>query len=259
MTAPGLRVVRADNPSLMTLDGTRTFIVGKRAPLVIDPGPDDEAHVAAIEEALGGAPPVAILLTHDHPDHAAAAPTLSARTGAPVRGARERTLGDGDELISDGGSIRAMATPGHAPDHVSFRWTGGLAPAAGALFVGDLFMGEGDTTLVAWPEGDLSDYFGSLALVEKLAPAILYPTHGPPITDPATAVRRYRDHRVARIRQVIDARRALPEAPEWELVDRVYGAALHPALRGVAEGSIRAIVEFLRSGRPDAAPSKPGR
>jgi glyoxylase-like metal-dependent hydrolase (beta-lactamase superfamily II) len=245
----GPRVVRAGNASPMTLDGTRTFVVGEREPVVIDPGPDDPAHLAAIEDALGRRAPVAILLTHDHADHAAAAPALAARTGAPVRGGVEHPLGDGDEVVGDGGTIRAVATPGHAPHHFAFLWTGGVAPARGALFVGDLFMGQGDTTLVAWPEGDLADYLRSLDRVEALAPAILYPAHGPPIADPAEAVRRYRAHRVARIGQVAEATRAAPGVAPASLVDRVYGAALHPAMREAAEGSIRAIVEYLRCGR----------
>ena len=232
----------------MTLDGTRTFIVGERDPVVIDPGPHDDAHLAAIETALAGARPLAILLTHDHPDHAAGAPALAERTGAPIRGGKGHPLAEGEELSGDGGTIRAVGTPGHAPDHFSFWWSGALAPARGALFVGDLFMGQGDTTLVAWPEGDLADYLRSLDRVEGLAPEILYPTHGPPIADPAEAVRRYRGHRVARIREVVEARRAAPGAAPGELVDRVYGATLHPALRQAAEGSIRAIVEYLASG-----------
>jgi glyoxylase-like metal-dependent hydrolase (beta-lactamase superfamily II) len=247
-----LRLIRAENASPMTLDGTRTFIVGERAPLVIDPGPADAAHLAAIEAALDGATPVAILLTHDHPDHAAAAPALSERLGAPIRagGAAQGILAlrDGEELRSDAGSIRAVATPGHTPDHISFWWTGGNAPARGALFVGDLLMGEGDTTLVAPPEGDLAAYLRSLDRVDELAPAVLYPAHGPPLTDPAAAVSRYREHRRERIRQVTDARRASPHASPEELVDLVYGRALHPGLRGAAEGSIRAILELLRSG-----------
>ena len=250
MTAGGPRVVRAGNASPMTLDGTRTFIVGEREPVVIDPGPDDPAHLAAVEEALGGRTPVAILLTHDHADHAAAAPALAARTGAPVRGGKEHPLPDGEEVIGDGGTIRAVATPGHAPHHCCFLWTGGLAPARGALFVGDLFVGEGDTTLDAWPEGDVADYLRSLDRVEELAPEILYPAHGPPIADPAAAVRRYRAHRLARVRQVAEATRAGPGGDPDSLVDRVYGAALPPALREAAEGSIRAIVEYLR-GRSD--------
>ena len=249
MSEAAPRVVRANNPSPMTLDGTRTFIVGQRRPVVIDPGPDDPAHLEAIERALGGVPPLAILLTPDHPDHAGGARALSARTGAPVRGGKGHPLEDGEEVACDGGAIRAIATPGHAPEHIAFSWTGGRAPGGGALFVGDLLMGQGDTTLVAWPEGDLADYLASLERVRGLAPGILYPAHGPPLLDPAAAVGRYRAHRVARLQQVAEARRALPGASAEELVARVYGPGLHPSLRRAAEGSVRAMIEFLRSRR----------
>jgi glyoxylase-like metal-dependent hydrolase (beta-lactamase superfamily II) len=157
-------------------------------------------------------------------------------------------LRDGEELCCDAGAIRAVATPGHTPDHISFWWTGGSAPFPGALFVGDLLMGEGDTTLVAYPEGDLAAYLRSLDRVAELRPAVLYPAHGPRLTDPAAAVSRYREHRRARIRQVAGARRERPGAGARELVSLVYGEALHPALRGAAEGSIRAILHFLKSG-----------
>lgn len=249
----GQRVVRADNPSPMTLDGTRTYIIGERTPVVIDPGPDDAAHLDAVQHALAGATPLAILLTHDHPDHAGGAPALSARVGAPIRAARERPgvhpLPDGFELRGDGGSIRAVPVPGHSPDHTAFWWSGGSAPAGGALFVGDLLLGEGDTTLVALPDGDVGAYLRSLDRVDELAPAILYPSHGPPLTDPTAAVSRYREHRIARIRQVAEALRTMPGATPAELVRVVYGSALHPALRASAEGSILAILDFLRSGK----------
>ena len=247
-----LRVIIAGNASPMTLDGTRTFIVGERAPVVIDPGPAEAAHLAAIEEALAGAVPVAILLTHDHPDHAAGAPALSERLGSPIHVGRGAPgvlpLRDGEELRCDAGTIHAVATPGHTADHVSFWWSGGDAPARGALFVGDLLMGEGDTTLVAPPEGDLAVYLRSLDRVEELDPAVLYPSHGPPLTEPLDAVRRYREHRRARIRQVAEALSVRPDAGAGELVGVVYGEGLHPALRSAAEGSIRAVLEFLRSG-----------
>jgi glyoxylase-like metal-dependent hydrolase (beta-lactamase superfamily II) len=245
----GPRVLRAGNASLMTLDGTRTYIVGERSPLVIDPGPADAAHLAAIVEALAGAVPAAILLTHDHPDHAAGAPALAERVGAPIRALRAGPgilpLGDGEEVHGDGGSVRVVGTPGHTPDHAAFWWTGDSAPGDGAVFVGDLLMGAGDTTLVAAPEGDLAAYLLSLDRVGTLAPAILYPAHGPPLADPPGAIRRYREHRQSRIRQVAAALRAIPGAAPEDLVSPVYGDALPRVLRRAAEGSIRAIVEYL--------------
>lgn len=264
-----LRTLLAPNPSPMTLDGTRTFVVGREAPVVIDPGPELPAHVDAILAALDGRTPLAILLTHAHADHAAAGPALAARTGAPLmlRAGSvlplfhprhvDHWLHEGDEIGTDAGPVRAVATPGHAPEHVAFLWTGEAAPDGGALFVGDLLMGEGDTTLVAPPEGDLGAYLRSLDRVEALAPGVLYPTHGPALADPPAALARYRAHRTARIEQVVSAlRRHGPARPD-ALVDAVYGGeTLHPRLREAAAGSLVAILEHLQAAgraaeRPD--------
>ena len=248
------RTLLAPNPGPMTLDGTRTYVVGHARPAVIDPGPDDGGHVRAILDALGGAIPVAILLTHAHADHSAAAPVLAGATGAPVLaapgafhpllpdGAVARWLNGGDSIETDAGELVVIPTPGHAPDHVAFHH-----PPTGALFVGDAFMGEGDTTLVSPPEGDLTDYLETLDRVAALAPSVLYPAHGPPLADPAEAVARYRRHREDRIGTVVRAlRRTGPATPE-ALVDEVYGAELDPRLRTAAAGSLHAIFAYLLS------------
>jgi len=254
-----LRVIRADNPSPMTLDGTRTYLLGRDRPVVIDPGPDDPAHLSAIEQALDGVAPSAILLTHAHPDHAACAAPLAERTGAPIwlaegaigssipRARVRRWMVDGDAVECDAGPLRVVATPGHAPEHVAFWWAGEDADPGGALFVGDLLMGVGDTTLVAPPEGDLTAYLRSLDRVEALRCRVLYPSHGPAIEDPEGALRRYREHRLLRIREVAAAREARPDADPAELVRTVYGSELQPGLRAAAEGSVRAILEYLRT------------
>ncbi|CAN5351505.1 MBL fold metallo-hydrolase [soil metagenome] len=254
---PPLRVLLAPNPSPMTLDGTRTFLLGRERPVVIDPGPADARHLAAILSALGETRPAAILLTHAHPDHAALAPALARETGSAVmmgRGALDPSLDpavvqgwleEGEEVETDAGPLRVLATPGHAPEHLAFLWQGDGAPPGGALFVGDLLMGEGDTTLVAPPEGDLAAYLRTLGRIRDLAPGVLYPAHGPPLADPTAAVGRYVAHRRERIEQVFRALQAIGVATPAELVDSVYGAALHPELRLAAEGSIRAILLYL--------------
>jgi len=257
VTSDALRSLLAPNPSAMTLDGTRVFVVGFEQAVVIDPGPDEPAHLRALLELLAGRRPETILLTHHHPDHAAAAPRLAAETGAPVLMAPgaidigfpavrpDRWL-QPDELIeTDAGSLRAVATPGHSPEHTSFHWTGAHAPGRGALFVGDLMMGAGDTTLVASPEGDLGAYFRSLDVVRVLAPSVLLPTHGPAITDPGEAVARYVHHRRERIEQVRAALRAHGALDAASLVRLVYGDALAPRLKSAAEGSVRAILAHL--------------
>lgn len=255
------RVVRAANPSPMTLDGTRTFLVGRDRPVVIDPGPADPRHLERILQHLAGARPAAILLTHAHPDHAAGAPALARSTGAPLwlapggrsmeswAGEVGHPVRDGDQLRTDEGVLQAVATPGHAPEHMAFLWSGGHAPPGGALFVGDLLMGEGDTTLVAPPEGDLGAYLRSLEVVERVGAGVLYPAHGPSLPDPAEAVGRFRRHRLERIRQVAELLRERPDATPAQLVDAVYGPRLHPELRRAAEGSLAAVMNYLQRER----------
>ena len=254
-----LRTILAPNPSPMTLDGTRTFVVGRARAVVIDPGPDDPAHLDAIVDALEGRAPALIALTHAHGDHADAAPALARRTGAPVAMARgalhlpfppstvTRWLRGGEQIATDAGNLQPIATPGHAPEHLCFLWTGGPAEHHRALFAGDMFMGGGDTTLVAPPEGDLTAYLASLDRVRAAAPTVIHPAHGPPLTDTAEAIERYRRHRAERIAQVVRALREEGAASPGALVDRVYGAALHPGLRGAAEGSLRAILAHLHA------------
>jgi hydroxyacylglutathione hydrolase len=244
-----LRTLIAPNPSPMTLDGTRTFVVGRARPVVIDPGPDAPQHLDAIERALGGFAPAAILLTHAHGDHADAAPPLAARTGAPVwigHGALHpprgfaRWLADGDEVETDAGPLRAIATPGHAPEHLAYLW-------GRTLFAGDAFMGGADTTLVAPPEGDLAAYLRTLDRVAELPIDIILPAHGPAIDSPAAAVQRYRAHRHERIAQVVEALRTTGSERPADILDAVYGPTLHPALRPAAEGSLKAILTYLRN------------
>jgi hydroxyacylglutathione hydrolase len=255
------RMLLAPNAGPMTLDGTRTFIVGRERPAVIDPGPSFPAHMGAILRALGGARPAAILLTHSHADHAQLAPALARETGAPLMiapgamGGSDpavigRWLAEGDVIDTDGGALHVVPTPGHAPEHVAFH-----QPETGALFVGDTFMGRGDTTLVSPPEGDLANYLATLDRVAALSPSILYPAHGPPIPDAAAAIERYRRHREERIAQVVHALRRAGPSHTAGLVDAVYGAELNPALRTAARGSLEAIVGYLASvGRADALP-----
>ena len=248
------RWILAPNPGPMTLDGTRTYIVGEQRPVVIDPGPDIEPHLEAIIEALAGATPEAILLTHAHSDHSGCAEKLARRCAAPVRmaagalkpGNLSQTVLhlEKDEVIStDAGELRCLPTPGHAPEHVAFVWAGAAGEQL-AVFVGDLLLGEGDTTLVADPEGNVGDYLRSLDLLEGLNPPRLYPTHGPPIEAPAEAIARFRDHRKERITQVEEAIAADPSADASQVVDLIYGPALHPETRQLAVASVEAILRY---------------
>ena len=197
-----------------------------------------------------------ILLTHTHADHAGNAVALASRTGAPIlmgRGAPNppdglgrvaQFVGDGDAVDCDVGPVTVHETPGHAPEHLVFVYH--TEQGDRVLFAGDLFLGEGDTTVVSHPGGNVADYLHSLDVVTRIRPNLIMPAHGPPLRRPQQAVARYRAHRTARIEQVRQARAANPAFGADELVDVVYGAELPSALRPAAVGSIAAILEYLQ-------------
>ncbi len=238
---PPLRSIRAHNPSALTLDGTRTYLVGRRRVAVIDPGPAAHSHLDRIAAGVADAGVVTVLLTHRHPDHAAGAAALAARLEAPVRGLAEGTLAEGDRIDTDAGELVALATPGHTPDHVAFHWS-----AEDAVFCGDLMLGGRETALIAPPEGNLALYLDSLRRLADLRPAVIYPAHGEPFRDPAAAIELYVGHRRDRERQVLQA---LEEGPagEEELVMRVYGAGLSTELLPAARAALPAYLEHLRA------------
>ena len=195
-----LRVLRvlAPNPSVYTLEGTNTWVIGEDPTIVIDPGPDDDGHLREVANVAGTVG--LVLVTHDHPDHAPGAATFARASGAPLRAWRmsdglrvrdEETLRVGDV------SITAMHTPGHTADHVAY-WVG----ATGALFTGDAVLGRG-TSFVDPPEGDLARYLRSLERMRELGPRVLYPGHGPVIFDADAKLREYLDHRREREAQVL--------------------------------------------------------
>lgn len=245
---PEPRAILAPNPGPFTLDGTRTYLIGTERVAVVDPGPEVQAHVRAVLDALGGAAVVAILLTHGHRDHAGAAPTLAAETGAPMLGGRappaDRPLAAGAAVETDAGPLVALETPGHAPDHLAYHW-----PAGGALFAGDLVLGSGETTVVAAPEGDVAAYLRSLEAVVRLGVSRIYPGHGPPIDDVPATLARFAEHRRMRVEQVRDALRAAPGASAAELARTIYPGHLPPALRAAAERSVVAILRYLEGAR----------
>lgn len=263
------RSVLAPNASAMTIDGTRTFLVGRGRVAVIDPGPDSDEHLDAVARAIGDGVVTAVLVTHAHPDHDEGARAMSERLGAPLRSAIAGNLRDGDRIETDAGPLVALATPGHAPDHFAFH-----APDHGAVFCGDLMMGGLDTALVAAPEGDLTDYLASLERIRALRPRVIHPAHGPDFDDPDAAIDAYVRHRRERVEQVLDALRAVgaggaageadgvadedrggagaPPRPvdAATLADAVYGRDLHPTLLDFTRRTIVAYLEHLeRSAR----------
>ncbi len=238
---PAPRASRAPNASPLTLDGTRTYLVGSRRLAIIDPGPELPGHLDAVAAAVGDARVAAILVTHDHPDHMPGAPVLARRLGAPLFAAGLGNLHEGDVFGTDAGDLVALATPGHAPDHIAFWW-----PDARAVFCGDLMLGGLDTALVAPPEGDLSRYLASLQRLRELRPAVIYPTHGEPFSDADAALAAYLRHRQQRQEAVLAALAAGPAAPAT-VADRVYGAGLDAALRTAAVGSTLGYLLHLES------------
>ncbi|WP_166532825.1 MBL fold metallo-hydrolase [Blastococcus xanthinilyticus] len=241
--------VLASNPSPMTLDGTNTYVVGEpgsgRA-VVVDPGPDEPAHLAAVEEALAarGARCVAVLVTHHHGDHADAALPWGARFAAPVAAAAPdvagpggRVLEPGERLRLAGTSIDVVPTPGHTADHLAFRLE------SGAVLVGDHVLGRG-TSVVTHPEGDVVAYLESLRRVHDLGPSALYCGHGPELTDdPGAVLDFYLAHRAHREQQLLDALAGGAGSVD-ELVAVVY-AEVSRAVWPAAAQSTRATLDKL--------------
>jgi glyoxylase-like metal-dependent hydrolase (beta-lactamase superfamily II) len=177
----GVVRVRAPNPSALTLDGTNTYVVGR---FVVDPGPDDAAHLAAVRAAAPDGIEAAVL-THGHGDHADGAPAL----GVPVL-----KPGDGEEA----GPFRAIGTPGHSPDSVS------LILDERICFAGDTVLGSG-SVFIAPGEGSLSAYLDSLRRLRALDLEVLCPGHGPYVWDPAAKLDEYIQHRLERERLLVEA------------------------------------------------------
>jgi glyoxylase-like metal-dependent hydrolase (beta-lactamase superfamily II) len=244
--------VLAPNPSLMTLEGTNTYVVaapGADTAVVIDPGPPDRGHVDRVIGATLGRAVELVLLTHTHLDHAEGAAALAARSGAPLAALDSEWATAGapslaaDQRVRAGGVVlEPLPTPGHAADHCCF-WL----EAERAMFTGDHILGRG-TTVVEWPGGDMTSYLASLEAVRSFAPDRLYPGHGPLVDDPAATIRGYIDHRMEREAQVIEALEAGERTPAG-MVRRIY-SDVDPALHRFAELSVRAhLVKLVREGR----------
>ncbi len=232
--APDLRVILAPNPSAMTGPGTNTYLLGTRDLALIDPGPDDRGHLAALLAALGPGQRIArIFVTHAHLDHSALAPALSRATGAPVlafgdatagRSPRmaalaatgdiaggegidatfrpDRCLADGETVEGAGWSVTALHTPGHFGNHLTFV-------SARRAFTGDHVMGW-STSLISPPDGDIGAYMTSLAALATKPLATGFPGHGAPVPDLPGRIAELARHRRAREAAVL---RALARGP----------------------------------------------
>ena len=238
--SPLVRLVRAPNPSPYTLEGTNTYLVGNRSPIVIDPGPDDEAHLGRVLGESGL--PSVVLLTHMHPDHSEGARRFAEMAGSPLAAFDARDgrvpVTDGERMSSGDATLVAVFTPGHSSDHLSF-WL----DEEQALFTGDHVLGRG-TSVVAFPDGDMGAYMTSLDRAIELAPARVYPGHGPVVEDPQGVLAYYKAHRLDREEQVLAAVDAgLRTIPE--MVEKIY-AEYPRELHQAAGLSVAAHLDDLR-------------
>ncbi len=277
---PGLRRVLAPNPSAMTGRGTNSYLVGEGAVALIDPGPDDPAHLAALLAALAPGERIShILVTHAHRDHSALAPAAAAATGAPVLAfgdalagrspqmaalaARERprggegadrafrpdvALADGAVIegsLTDGGGwqITALHTPGHFGNHLCFAW-------GDQIFSGDHVMGW-SSSVVAPPDGDMAAYMASLDRLAAAGAARLWPGHGDPVTDPASRIASLAAHRRSRSAAIL-ARLADGPATATELAAAIYTETPPALLPAAALNTFAHLIELsdLNHARP---------
>ncbi|WP_344903247.1 MBL fold metallo-hydrolase [Actinomadura meridiana] len=244
--------VLAPNPSVMTLDGTNTWIIaepGSDEAVVVDPGPKDGKHLRRVLKTVEaqGRRVGLVLLTHGHPDHSAGAGKFARLAGGSVKvralDPRHRLgdegLAEGDVVVTGGLELRIMETPGHSDDSLTF-WL----PADGAVLTGDTILGYGTTVL----EGSLGDYLGSLdrlrAFATEVEAATILPGHGPKLDDPIAVLDHYITHRRERLAQV-EAAVAAGARTAREVVERVY-ADVDKSLWGAAEASVQAQLDYLK-------------
>ena len=225
---PGIRRLVAPNPSMMTGPGTNTYLFGVEEIAVLDPGPIIGRHLEAIQR-IAGAPIRWILVTHTHPDHSPAAAVLAKETGAELIGIPapvgvhqdesfqpDRVPADGDQLVSDAFTIRAIHTPGHASNHVCFHHE-----ASDWVFTGDHVI-DGSTVVINPPDGNMKQYIESLRRLRSMGCAALAPGHGEVIHDPERAIDWIVEHRLEREARVVAALQANPDITVRELVLHVY-------------------------------------
>lgn len=261
--APGVRAIAADNPGPFTFKGTISYVVGRGQVAIIDPGPDDTAHVAALLNAVRGETVTHIFVTHTHRDHSPAAAKIKAATGAPVlaegphRLARplhtgemrrldasadmdfrpDIALGDGETVSAHGWTLQAVATPGHTANHMAFAFK-----EANLLFAGDHVMAW-STTIVAPPDGAMTDYMASLHKLAHRSEPLYLSGHGAPVRDAPRYVQYLIRHRQAREASILH-RLTKGEADIPTIVRAVY-IGLDPRLVGAAALSVLAHMEEL--------------
>ncbi|MDJ0823447.1 MAG: MBL fold metallo-hydrolase [Paracoccaceae bacterium] len=253
--ASGLRRILAPNPSPMTFRGTNTYLLGETELAVIDPGPDDPAHLEAILAALRPSQSILhILISHAHIDHSPLARPLAEATGAPVLAFGDAAAGrsavmqelaagglvgggegvdasfapdillrDGDVVEGEGWQLTALHLPGHMGNHLCFAW-------GDVLFSADLVMGWA-SSLVSPPDGDLTDFMASLRRLQERPWSVFHAGHGAPVLDPHSRLQALINHRLGREAAILEALADAPTTPA-ALAERIYTdtpAALMPA------------------------------
>lgn len=270
--ATGLRVITCGNASPMTFTGTQTYLLGEKDVAVIDPGPDDSAHLAAIEAAVAGQRVSHIIVTHSHVDHSPLATRLAAKTGAPVYGfgpadaarsdlmnrlATGGNLGgaegidadftpnilvaDGEMITGDGWKLEAVHTPGHLSNHLSFAWLGN-----DSLFSGDHVMGWA-STLVSPPDGDLTAFMASLKRLQNRPEHTYYAGHGAALLEAHNMLDYLLAHRLGREDQIMARLQTAPQTVA-ELTADMY-VDVNPMLHGAASRNVLAhLVDLFERG-----------
>jgi glyoxylase-like metal-dependent hydrolase (beta-lactamase superfamily II) len=260
---PGVRRLLCSNPSPFTFKGTMSYIIGKGSVAIVDPGPDNDAHIAALLDAVRGETVTHIFVTHTHRDHSPAVPRIKAATGAlvvgegPHRPARplhtgevnplegsgdmgfrpDQALADRDVVSGPGWTVEAVTTPGHTANHMAFAFK-----EADVLFSGDHVMAW-STSIVAPPDGAMSDYMASLHKLARRSEPIYLPGHGPAVRDARRFVPYYIRHREAREASILH-RLAKGPADIPSLVRAIY-IGIDPRLAKAAGLSVLAHLEDL--------------
>ena len=267
---PRLRRLTAHNPSPMTWRGTNSYLLGRGRVAVIDPGPDNPAHLHALLASLEPGETIeAILVTHSHRDHSPLAGPLSAATGAPVLAAGpsdwgrsalmarlaadgglgggegvdagfapDRQIADGDRIDGGWGRIEVLETPGHMANHLSFAWEG-------ALFSGDLVMGW-SSSLVSPPDGDMGAFMASCLRLAQRDDRVFHPGHGDPVTTPKGRLDELINHRKMREAQIIAALSQDGPANAAELAGRIYTELTPTLLPAAARNVLAHLIDLER-------------
>ncbi len=261
--APGIRRLMANNPGPFTFKGTLSYIIGRGKVAIVDPGPEDAAHTQALLDALRGETVTHIFVTHTHRDHSPGVRALQAHTGATVyaegrhRAARPLHIGehnpldasgdrdfmpdvqlmDGEVVQGDGWTIEAVATPGHTANHMAFAWR-----ERNVLFAGDHVMGW-STSIVAPPDGAMSEYMASLEKLTRRQENLYFPGHGPAIPEARRWVSYFILHRKAREASILN--RLGKGASDIPSIVRAIYIGIDPRLTGAAGLSVLAHMEDL--------------